>query len=282
MRPAEHKTSHVINRLCTFALILLCTGVLCFCGCAVLDAVELFNPEGPPDYAQIAQSYTQTQLKFSTSADALVNIGSGSDGLSENELLSQSTSVVGLVGQKKKGYKTWLKMVAFEENEMTAQRKYLFIVDEKPKALFVTPWAYVIFNCEMVLETDVLDVPYASENAKRIAILKKVKENANSDVKQLELDNKMIAVSGSVINQALETVLTLLENSPALAARLDTTDGLKFEHISLDKGQIKMNLFEDIVTIEMKLGSIIKKRLALPAGKIDEPPPQEEETTQTY
>ena len=173
-------------------------------------------------------------------------------------------------------------MVAFEENKMTAQRKYLFLVDEKPKALFVTPWAYVIFNCEMVLETDVLDVPYANENAKRIAILKKVRENARDDVKELELDNKMITVCGTVINQGLETVLTALENSPALAATLDTPDGLRFEHMSYDKGLIKMDLFEDIVTVEMKLGSIIKKRLALPVGKIDEPQPQDEETNQTY
>ena len=216
--------------------MLLYTCAICFCGCAVLDAIELFKPEGPPDYEQIAQNYRQTQLKVSSSADALVNIGSASDRLSENELLSQSTSVVGLVGQKKKGYKTWLKMVAFEENKMTAQRKYLFLVDEKPKALFVTPWAYVIFNCEMVLETDVLDVPYANENAKRIAILKKVRENARDDVKELELDNKMITVCGTVINQGLETVLTALENSPALAATLDTPDGLRFEHMSFDKG----------------------------------------------
>ena len=202
MRAAESKTAQVINFLYplrlrswqAFALMLLYTCAICFCGCAVLDAIELFKPEGPPDYEQIAQNYRQTQLKVSSSADALVNIGSASDRLSENELLSQSTSVVGLVGQKKKGYKTWLKMVAFEENKMTAQRKYLFLVDEKPKALFVTPWAYVIFNCEMVLETDVLDVPYANENAKRIAILKKVRENARDDVKELELDNKMITV----------------------------------------------------------------------------------------
>ena len=254
----------------------LCTCALCLCGCVTLDIIELFRPEEPPDYEHIAQSYRQTQLKVSSSADILVTIGTGADEFPEYEVLSQSKSVVGLLGQKKKGYKTWLKMVAFEENEMTAQRKYLFLVNEKPKALFVEPWAYVRFNCEMVLETDVLDEPYANENAKRIAILKKVRENAHNDVKELELDNKMITVCGAVINQGLETVLVKLEASPAQAAQLDNPDGIRFEHMSFDKGVIKMQLVEDIVTVDMRLGSIIKKRLALPPSELDDTQPQDE------
>ena len=96
----------------------------------------------------------------------------------EYELLSQSKSVIGSVGQKKSGYKMWMKMVSFDEDELTAKRKYVLIEDEKPKALFVEPWASFKFNCQMVLDAEVLDEPYSNENARRIAILIKAQENA--------------------------------------------------------------------------------------------------------
>ena len=88
----------------------------------------------------------------------------------------------------------------------------------------------------------------------------------------LGTDNKTFAVCGDIINQGLQTVLNLLESSPALAAELDEPDGLRFEELTYDKGLIKMDIFEDIVSVDMKLGSIIKKRLPLPYGESYEPP----------
>jgi hypothetical protein len=55
-------------------------------------------------------------------------------------LISQSKSIIAAVGQSKKGYKTWFDMVAFDESELTARRKYVYIADERPKQLFVEPW----------------------------------------------------------------------------------------------------------------------------------------------
>ena len=237
-------------------LMLLCSCALMFlCGCNVLEFVR---PEGPPFYEQISESYYRTELKTSSSADVLAMIN-----IPEYELLSQSKSVVASLGQKKKGRKIWLKMVAFDENELTVQRKYLLIVDERPKFLFVEPWESLSFDCEMVLGSEVLDEPYADENARRIAILKQVLENVRVDVDELSSDNKMIDICGMLINQALKTVLVKLDSSPVLAAGLSDPAGFEFEHTSFDKGRIKMVVTDDIVTVQIRLGSLVKRKLDL-------------------
>ena len=238
-------------------------------GCAVVD---FLTPEGPPSYEQLSKSYYQTELKESSAADVLAGIRMVE--YDQNmELISQSKSIIASVGQKKKGYKTWFNMVAFDEGTLTrdegytgsteyelkARRKYLFVVDEKPKILFVEPRENLSFDCEMVLEAEVLDEPYASENAKRIAILRQVLENVRRDVDEVGQDNKTLAVSGMLINQALEVVLVKLDSSPVLASKLADEGGLEFSHISFDKGKIRMTVADDIVTVKIRLGSLVGK-----------------------
>ena len=228
-------------------------------GCVSLEVVGFLTPERLSFEKEVSESYYLTELKTSSSADVLAMIH-----IPEYELLSQSKSVVASLGQKKKGYKTWLKMVAFDENKLTAQRKYLFIVDERPKFLFVEPWEGLMFDCEMVLEREVLDEPYSNENARRIAILRQVSKNVREDIGELGSDNKMVDICGMLINQALETVLVELDSSPVLATGLDDPAGFKFEHTSFDKGKIRMVIVDDIVTVKMRLGSLVKMRLSWP------------------
>ena len=238
----------------TKLLILTCClglGGFTLCSCTFFDVKTFALPEGPPSYRQLLDNYRQTKLKTSGAADVLA--------MSQSGLLSQSKSVIAVSGQKKEGYKSWFSMVAFDENELTAQRKYLFVVDERPKFLFVEPWEALSFDCEMVLARELLDKPYANENAKRIAVLKQVKENASKDVHELGLDNKNLAVSGMMINQALQTALVKLDSSPSLAGALSEEQGLEFEHISFDKGRLRMLLADDIVSVRVRLGSLVKK-----------------------
>ena len=222
-----------------------------FCGCSV---VEYFQPEGPPSYQQIYAAYDSTSLNMSSAADVL-----GAINLPEYELLSQSKRVVASAGQKKKGYKSWFNMVAFDENDSTAKRKYLLVVDEKPKILFVSPRGNLSFDCEMVIESEVLDKPYADERTRRIAVLKSVLESFRSDIAEVGQDNKMLNESGMMVNQALGTVLVKLDSSPALASRLHEPAGLLFDHVSFGKGKIQMVVTYDIVTVKIRLGSLVRK-----------------------
>lgn len=232
--------------------------VLSLYGCsASLDVGELLWPSGTPTDDDIVAVYDQIELKASTSADVLSVIN-----IPEEELLSQSKSVVASIGQKKKGFKMWLKMAAFNEDDLTVRRKYVLIEDEKPKQLFVEPWAKLKFDCQMALEEEILNEPFANDNAKQIAILEYVQKTTSEDIDLIYLDNKMVKVSGMLINQAIETVLVKLASSPAGATRLKEPKGFEFNHISYDKGKIRMTLEEDIVSVRIWLGSALKRKVS--------------------
>ncbi len=213
--------------------------------------MEYFKPEGPPYDKELSASYRQTKLKESSSADVLATIHRPA-----YELLSQSKSVVASLGQKKKGHKIWFNMVAFDENKLAARRKYFFVVDEKAKGFLILPKRRLIFDSEMILETEVLDKPYANENARRIAILRQVLENIRRDIDELARDNKMLGICGMLINQTLNTVLQKLDESPVLASKLSDADGLGFDHITLGKGSIGMGITNDIAKVKVRVSSL--------------------------
>jgi hypothetical protein len=222
--------------------------VLCFCGLCGCSYVEPAGSLLPP--YENAASYRQTKLKESSSADVLATIARP-----ESELLSQSKSVVASQGLKKKGHKLWFNMVAFDENLTTAKRKCFFMVDEKAESLLIWPKRRLIFDTEMVLEAKVLDEPYANENARRIAILRQVMENIRRDVAEVAPDNKMLGICGGLINQTLGTVLQKLDESPVLASKLSDAKGFGFDHITLGNGKIVMSITDDIVKVNVSLGS---------------------------
>ena len=264
MQNYNSKFKICLSLILSFAMWLLVFSFYFLASCAVVDFVK---PDKPPYYRQLRETYGRTHLKESTSAEVLAVIRS-----SERELLSQSKSVVASSGQKKRTYRTWFNMVAFDEDELTARRKYLLVINERPKLLFTEPWEGVRYDSEMVLGGDVLDEPYANENARRIAILSRVLENVRKDIDEVGSDNKMLGICGMVINQALETVLVKLDSSPALAARLSGPAGLDFSHTSFGSGKIQMLIEDDVVTVKMMLGSFVRyfeRRL--------EPQPAEEE-----
>lgn len=248
-------------KLAKIAMVLTCGLIFCLSGCGVsMDTVEFLNPEGLPDSNETYDGYHSLVLNQSTSADALAAIY-----IPDYELLSQSKNVIASLGQKKKkGFKTWFKMVAFDELSQTVQRKYLFIDDERPKYLFTSTWETAVFDCLMVIQPEVLDKPYSNNNAKRFAVLESVLVNFRKDIADVKRDNIELATRGMMVNQALETVLVKLRQSPAMAQRLSDEDGLPFSHISMDKAQIKMTISDDgVVSVKMLMGSILKRKVNL-------------------
>jgi len=217
------------------------------CSCAV---VEYFKPEGRPYEKELYESYNQTELGMSAAGEVLIMIHDP-----EYELLSQSKSVVASFGQKKKGYKTWFNMVAFDENELTARRKYFFIVDEKSKGFPFMPKRRLRFESKMIMESEVLDEPYANQNARRLAILREVLANLHKDTDEVGVDNKQLNVCRMLINQTLETILQKLEESPVLASKLSSAAGVGFDHITLGKGSIWMDVDRDIVDVKVRVDS---------------------------
>jgi len=232
-------------RVCAFAFLPLVIFGICSCG-----VVEYFKRERPPSDAELYESYNEIELGVSGSGEVLAVIHDP-----EYELLSQSKSVIAAFGQKKKGYKSWFNIVAFDENKLTAKRKYFFIVDEKAKGLPYVPKRRLRFESRMVIESEVLDEPYVDQNARQIAILRQVVANFHRDVDEVKADNKKLDVCRMLINQTLETVLRELDESPVLASKLSSAEGVDFDHITLGKGSISMSVDEDIVDVRVRVGS---------------------------
>lgn len=236
-----------------FGLCFLVFGLFGLYGCATIRVVEYFKPEKPPYDEQLTQNYYLTQLKASTAADVLAAIH-----MPEYELLSQSRSVIASSGQKKKGHKIWFNMVAFDENTLTAKRKYFFLVDERPKSLWVQPKRRLSFDSEMVLGADLFSEPYANDNAKRIAMLGKVLANVRRDMAEVAPEHKNLNTCGMLINQTIETVLVKLDSSPILATKLNPTEGLDFDHITFGPGTIWMGIVGDIVNVRIRIDSYVR------------------------
>ena len=89
---------------------LLLTALCLLAGCQTFDEEET-----------VYTKYYQTTLGYSTSADVLDMIHEPLD-----EYLSQSESVVASWNEGDKGQTHWFNMVAFDEETLTAVRKYGF------------------------------------------------------------------------------------------------------------------------------------------------------------
>jgi len=247
---------------CFFTFTFLCG----LCGCS---AVEYLRPGNLSyDDAGLSTAYDQTVINKSMTLDVLPRIQA-----SKNELLSQSESVVASLGQDKNGYKTWFNMVAFHEYRLIAIRKYFFVVDEKVRA---RPGRGLRFDCQTALTKDLLGGSGAADNTRQIAILRRLLDNLRKDIGELGKDmdapgraNGTLNICKMLIQQVLETILLKLENTPALAAKLSDPGGVEFDHLSFDRGKIRMVVENDIATVKIRLGALVRT-----FGTVQETPQQ--------
>jgi len=226
-----------INHLCLTAAM---TAILFVCGCGV--PLESYQP--------IFDRYYSTTLKLSTSADVLAMVQDP-----DTEMLSQSDSVVAAWGVKGKKDRThWFNMVAFDQDQMNAVRKYGFILEELNEGWNRTPKPALRLDAAYVMEADVLDAAYANSNEKLIEILTAAKEKFDADAKELTFDSQSFRNSTIMVQQAFKSVLYKLSQSPAYAAKLPLYEGLTFDHPILDDSCIRMVIQDDIVKVKIKCG----------------------------
>jgi hypothetical protein len=207
----------------------------------------------PHTYEQVFDRYYATTLKSSTSADVLASIQDPS-----TELLSQSESVVaawGKEGKEQKPVRThWFNMVAFDEEQMNAVRKYGFILEETHWGWNRTPAPALRFDAELVMDADVLNAAYASNNEKQIEMVKKAQELFSTDAQELVFDSQTLGNSTIMVQQALNSVLYKLDHSPAYAAKLGLLEGMEFDHPTLGQSRVRMLIEGDIVKLKIKAG----------------------------
>lgn len=222
-------------------------------------------------YEKLAAPYNQITLKESNILDvkSLMQRSQKQLGLriAGTELLSKSKNTIASSGQSKDGYITWFNMVTFHEYRMNAVRKAFFAVNDKGSSLSARVTQSLRFDCRSVLPAEILTGQYTSESARRLDILKFVFSAVRSDIGSLDGDtnspgqsNQTLSACGFLLNQTFEVVLLKLESSPVLTARLSESGGVLFDHISFDKGRIRMTTSGDIATIHIRLGSLANKQ----------------------
>jgi hypothetical protein len=238
---------------------------LCSCS-SVLSPYVVSKRQKTPYDAELSDSYYRIKLKESGALDVLPIIQKPG-----YELLSQSRSVVASFGQDSEGYKNWFNMVAFDEVKLTAKRKYFFLVDERVKRLpgkrrwfLMEPKRGIMFDGQMVLEKSAFDNPRISEDEIPIAQLRQILRSLRRDIDELGQgaevpgsDNRVLTVSGMLLNQTFGTILQTLDGSPALADKLSDSGVVEFDHISFGKGTIRMVVEDDIATVKIRVGVFV-------------------------
>ncbi len=230
-------------------------------GCAAIgqkgkDTGEyLFRPvhQSPSESQTLAIPYRQTEIGQSTSADVIEYFVE-----TPHAVISQSESVVGLYGADKDRKKAWFNIVAFDEDSLTAKRKYFLSSYDRPKEWFVLK-EKLRFDASIMIDPAIMNEAYANADAKRIAILREVRRKFNQDIQQLTKFNRDIGNIGMLANQSMNIVLTELSTNPAYAEQLEYFEGLDFDHPTLDEGKIRLAIDPDgnIVRLKIKIGSVI-------------------------
>ncbi len=238
-----------------FFLIVTVGCCIVFAGCDLFIALsqpplDLFTSyERYTGDRWLLDRYDRVILKQSSSAEVLSVIQQ------EKDFLSQSESVVVAWGDKRKGSMLWFSAVAFDEELLTAKRKYSFVADERVKGYWTIPAQKLRFDAEVVLDPKVLAEPYANENAKRIAILKQLLKDYNADLIQLTADSQTLTSGSMMARRAVNTVITKLDQNPAYAIKLDEPNGLDFDHIILGKARARLVITDDIAALTIKVGT---------------------------
>lgn len=196
-------------------------------------------------------SYNQTQLGKTNSADELTYIQ-----MSQTTLLSKSDTVIAAWGQNDTGIQQWLTVTAFDEASGTAVRKYFFYVDEKARNYpFVHPKWTSRFDGQLALNTAVLEKPYANQNTRSIAIIKEVQKQFADDIAKVVSDNKNVGLCQMVVNESFEQAALQFADTPEWASKLDTPEGVSFDHRSYGKGILHLHEAGGIISIAIDTGS---------------------------
>ncbi|MCK4997902.1 MAG: hypothetical protein KAS23_00150 [Anaerohalosphaera sp.] len=201
---------------------------------------------------EVFSRYYLTSLKWSKSADVLPEL------TRDCEIITQNESVVASWNQKDDSSQIWFNIVTFDEEKLTANRKYAFMVDEKAKGFAIAPTQKLRFDAELVLPADILNEAYTSENEKRISVMKYIRTIFAEDIGQLSPDSKELEAAGMLVINSLNQCIYPLEQTPGLAKQLPKESGMEFDHMNFDAGRVRMLINDDTAKIKIKIGSVVE------------------------
>ena len=123
---------------------------------------KAFVPPGTLPYRDIAATYHNTAIKQSSTLDVLRTMQDQQGQLNPKhvgrELISQNDTLVASSGQSRDKLKNWFTLFSFDEQSMTANRKYFMCLDERtlvtptePQKPLFLPRKTLVFNSQLVV-----------------------------------------------------------------------------------------------------------------------------------
>ena len=212
----------------------------------------------------LSAPYDGANLKTSLTLDVLGKIHRSQGELAPYfvgaELLSQSDNVVASSARTEDGRRIWFNMVAFHELRLNVVRKYFFMAEDTPPTLGGKARRGLRFDCAVVLPDEIIEKSYADDSARQIAVLKYIRESLGRDLNELGAgatgqNDNALNVCGLLLNQTFEMILRRVDNSPAAAAALSQPNGLEFDHITFDKGTVRMVAGGDTAAVKILFGA---------------------------
>lgn len=222
-----------------------------FVAVAVLSIVAVSGCHQVAQDTTTFNRYYMTSLEVSTSADVIPMIGA------KDESLTQGENAVVSWGETKEGSVIFFNAVAFDDTTSRAIRKYAFVANPKAKGFGCNAVQTMRFDAELVINPNVINEPYANDNARKIAIMKSVLADFTSDLTPLIKDGKTLNSSLLMVKQLMKGLIYHLDASPALAANLQNITGMKFDHMTLDAGKTRMLIDGDIVKLKVMTGCAV-------------------------
>jgi len=207
---------------------------------------------------EVFDRFDLATLKVSRSADVLNAIKK------DDELVVQSPTVVCSWGQRDNGDNLWCNAVAFDEQSLTAVRKYAAAYEQFDRPYFVTACRKLRFDAQLVVPQRLLDEPYADAGARNRAVLAWALDRFREDMDTLSGQSTELNSLAMLIRQTGNGLLHSLDRSPGLAANLADAAGAAFDQVNLGPGRVRMVLDEDIARIKIKVG---KEWFEGPGGK---------------
>jgi len=198
--------------------------------------------------AEVFDRFDVATLKVSRSADVINAIKK------DDELLVQSPTVVAAWGQRDEQSRLWCNAVAFDEETLTAVRKYAAAYEQFDRSYFITARRKLRFDAELVVPRQLLDEPYTDAGDRKRAILAWAMESFREDMDTLGGENTELLSLAMLVRQTGTGILQTLDRSPGLAANLADPAGVAFDHINLGPGRVRMLVQDDITRIKIKVG----------------------------
>ena len=236
-------------------------------GCTTL---RRYVRPGEFTYPTLSQTYQNVSLRHTSSLDIIRMAQSPSEpseqDLSSHQFVVETGNVVASFGQSPDTYTHWFSLFSVNPYDMTAQRKFFYLFNEKATASpfadkrYLTPRRVLVLEAELLMG-DVLKLAYNNENTRRIAFLNETIQRLRQDVEVMTAGSEgpthhyhALASDGMFANQVLQQALRRLNQFPVLARKLTTDEGVEFTPVSLDKGWIWIKIEQDIVHLTVEVG----------------------------